>query len=336
MNSHPLVSIIITNHNYERYLRSCIESALNQTYPYCEVIVVDDGSSDGSRALLEEYASRCAIIYKEQGGQASAIDSGYAQSNGVYVLFLDADDLLYPDAIGEVCQMLEGREFSKLHFQLDVVDANEAHVGRFPPDGISLPSGNLLECLIKTGSYLCPPCSGNVFARNTLDRVLPFHEVGRYKICADLYLLIRSLRFGEVVAINQPLGAYRVHGQNAYDVTNLIETDPTRLKRRYEAVENRKQLILDEFKYAHGDDASSYTSRWYGVFGLKDLILCRKFTPKVFGETKPRLFVLVYAFVLLVLKNEFSSTGEKLKALCFAGVALLPRRFLCLVKKFIA
>src|SRR5690606_12189934 len=77
-----LVSIIISSHNYERYLAEAIDSALAQDYPRVEVIVVDDGSTDGSRRIIEQYGDRIVPILKAQGGQCSCVNAGFAASRG--------------------------------------------------------------------------------------------------------------------------------------------------------------------------------------------------------------------------------------------------------------
>src|SRR5687768_5034795 len=92
----PLVSVVINNYNYGRYLGPAIDSALQQSYPCVEVIVVDDGSTDHSRAVIAGYGHRIIPIYKANGGQASALNAGYEESQGEIVIFLDADDLLGP------------------------------------------------------------------------------------------------------------------------------------------------------------------------------------------------------------------------------------------------
>src|SRR5436190_22493314 len=90
----PLLSIIITNYDYARWLGDSISSALRQTYRPLEVIVVDDGSTDQSRALIEQFGKQVVGVYKSNGGQASAFNAGFARSRGDVILFLDADDEL--------------------------------------------------------------------------------------------------------------------------------------------------------------------------------------------------------------------------------------------------
>src|SRR4051812_16040279 len=99
MERAPWASIIINNYNYGHFLRDAIDSALAQTYPCTEVIVVDDGSTDDSREVIAGYGQRVTAVFKENGGQASAFNAGFAASRGEVVVFLDADDTLLPNAM---------------------------------------------------------------------------------------------------------------------------------------------------------------------------------------------------------------------------------------------
>ena len=95
MNRNRLASIIINNYNYGRFLADAIDSALSQTYPHVEVIVVDDGSTDSSRVIIGRYGDRITAVLKENGGQASAFNAGFRVSLGETIVFLDADDILH-------------------------------------------------------------------------------------------------------------------------------------------------------------------------------------------------------------------------------------------------
>jgi glycosyltransferase involved in cell wall biosynthesis len=95
MKQNPLVSIIINNYNYGRFVREAIDSGLNQTYSHKEVIVVDDGSTDDSREIIASYGNGITSVLKENGGQASAFNAGFAVSQGDIICFLDADDIFY-------------------------------------------------------------------------------------------------------------------------------------------------------------------------------------------------------------------------------------------------
>src|SRR5688572_29854944 len=92
----PLVSVIVNNYNYGRFLAQAIDSALSQDYPRLEVIVVDDGSTDDSREIIARYGSKISPVLKANGGQASAFNAGFNASRGDVVIFLDSDDQLAP------------------------------------------------------------------------------------------------------------------------------------------------------------------------------------------------------------------------------------------------
>src|SRR5262245_55226396 len=87
------LTIIVDNYNYARYLPYSIEAALAVRWPNKEVLVVDDGSADDSRAVIEGYADRVTPLFKENGGLNSAANLAFARSTGDVVMFCDADDM---------------------------------------------------------------------------------------------------------------------------------------------------------------------------------------------------------------------------------------------------
>ena len=101
------VSIIIPVYNTEKYLRECIESALNQTYKDIEIIAVNDGSNDNSLKILESFKNRIKIISKKNGGTATALNEGIKNMTGEWFKWLSADDVLYSNAIEELMKEVE-------------------------------------------------------------------------------------------------------------------------------------------------------------------------------------------------------------------------------------
>lgn len=221
------VSIVINNHDYERFLPRAVGSALAQTHPDVEVVVVDDGSTDGSRALIAGYGDRIIAVLKENGGQASAVNRGFAVCTGDVVIFLDADDELLPHAAERVCgEMLP--DVAKVHFRLAGIDADGVPLGwTHPSAAVSLPSGDLSGHVARVGSYVTPVMSGNAFSRLALTDVLPVPEED-FRISADGYLVVAAALRGRVAAIDEVLGLYRLHGHNAWSATEL---DVSRLAR---------------------------------------------------------------------------------------------------------
>lgn len=211
----PKISVVINNYNYEGYLAEAIESALAQTYTDCEVIVVDDGSTDGSRQLIEEYGDRVEVIFKENGGQASAFNVGIEAAKGEYILLLDADDLLLPNAV-EVALQEIGSDVVRLCFGLDRVDAEGQSLGAYPmsPRSVGF-KGTLRDALVENSFFPGTPTSGNLFRAKELKLCLPVPEEA-FRICADLYLFCKNAEFGLIQILPDSLACYRVHGQNNY------------------------------------------------------------------------------------------------------------------------
>jgi Glycosyl transferase family 2 len=103
----PLVSIIIPCYNCERWVAEAIESCIKQTYPNIEIIVVDDGSTDGSLEILRRFLPSIRLETGPNRGGNSARNTGFALSSGEYIQFLDADDYIEPDKIAGQVQFLE-------------------------------------------------------------------------------------------------------------------------------------------------------------------------------------------------------------------------------------
>jgi glycosyltransferase involved in cell wall biosynthesis len=108
----PLASVIIPAYNAERFLRQAVESALAQTYPRVEVIVVNDGSTDGTQKLAEELArndGRVKVFTQENAGVGAARNRGITEAQGAYIAPLDADDFWYPEKLTRQIASLEER-----------------------------------------------------------------------------------------------------------------------------------------------------------------------------------------------------------------------------------
>jgi glycosyltransferase involved in cell wall biosynthesis len=95
----PLASIIITSYNYEKFLPRAIDSALQQTYPVKEIIVVDDGSTDNSRHIINSYGDQIIPVFQKNKGRAFATNAGFFASQGEIIFFLDADDIFFPHKV---------------------------------------------------------------------------------------------------------------------------------------------------------------------------------------------------------------------------------------------
>jgi glycosyltransferase involved in cell wall biosynthesis len=120
--SQPKVSVIIPVYNTEKYLRECLDSVVNQTLKDIEIICVDDGSSDGSPCILEEYRakdSRVVAITQANLGPSSARNSGMNRAHGEYIAFVDSDDYLELNTLESVSRIAAEKHLDVILFDVE-------------------------------------------------------------------------------------------------------------------------------------------------------------------------------------------------------------------------
>src|SRR5437867_2556724 len=117
----PCVSVVIPVYNGERYLADAIQSVLDQTYENFEVIVVDDGSTDESAAVAKRFGEAIRYVHQANGGVSKARNTGIAEARGVYLAFLDQDDLWLPDKLSVQVAYLDSHpEVGAVYCQCEV------------------------------------------------------------------------------------------------------------------------------------------------------------------------------------------------------------------------
>lgn len=222
-----MLSIVINNYNYAAYLGEAIESALAQSVADMEVVVVDDGSTDDSRAVIEGFGDRIRSVFKENGGQASAFNAGFAAAaRGDWIVFLDADDVLASNAaaVALAAAIAEGKDVVSVQFMLRVVDGERVPVS--PPRTMPIFQfdGDPVASMLKRGTYKFSPTSGNLFSRSVLAKILPMQEE-EFRLCADAYLQSCVPFHGKVVFLPEVLGDYRVHESNNHFNKRAVTLD---------------------------------------------------------------------------------------------------------------
>ena len=197
-----LVSVIIPTYNRHQLLQLTIESVLAQTYPAIEIIVVDDGSTDGTATMLAQYAGRITHIRQANRGGTAARNAGIQAASGDYLTFLDHDDLILPAKIERQVRMLNTRpEIGAACCRWYYIDEDGHRVDKIGP----LPEGDVFGRLV-CGCYLW---SGSpLIRRQCLDKVGPFDEA-IWSSDWDMWVRIAQAgyHFG---CIQEPLGSYRV------------------------------------------------------------------------------------------------------------------------------
>ena len=153
--NRPLISVVIRCYNYAHFLRDCIASTLAIKYRNKEILVIDDGSTDGSREVILEYGNEIRAFFNSNGGQIHSSNFGYAQSRGDLIFFLDADDMAHPEVLYAVVQVVRPA-VCKVQFPLYMIDGQGKMVGTtFPAATSRLPSLPAAE-LAAAGSLSCP------------------------------------------------------------------------------------------------------------------------------------------------------------------------------------
>ena len=127
----PLVSVVVTCHNYGRYVGSAIESALAQTHRPLEVIVVDDGSTDDTRTEVDSFGSSVSYVYQGNQGVIAARNAGIRKVRGEFCVFLDADNLLAPTYVAEALPLLDDQSVAFVYTQMEYF-GREQGVSAFP------------------------------------------------------------------------------------------------------------------------------------------------------------------------------------------------------------
>ncbi|OWV96899.1 glycosyltransferase family 2 protein [Rhizobium sp. R693] len=204
----PRLAVIITCWNYAEYVSLAIRSVLDQRCNECELIVVDDGSTDTSWSVIQEHDVRSYRI--KNRGQRAACLYGLKKTRAPFVLFLDADDELRPGALATILSKLDDR-VAKLQFPLERIDRDGAVTGKPVPKLKAFRAHRALALrVLKTGTYASPPTSGNVFRRDACR----FLEEAAYDSAVDGVILFAAPFLGDVVSLSEALGRYRIHDRN--------------------------------------------------------------------------------------------------------------------------
>ena len=317
MASVPSFSVIITNHDYERWVGAAIASVMAQTWPQVQCIVVDDGSTDGSRAVIEAIPGITALFGPNEG-QSRAAARGLAVATGDVVMLLDADDLLAPDACATIAA----------HWRDGIVAANFrlAVLRDDTPTDETLPvrpfhHGDHLAHFLATGGFTTAPTSGNAFSRVFVEEVFA-HGEGLDANATDYWLCLSALLTDCTVVIDRVLGSYRIHGSNisSYGATRSIGQIQRELLTAHLA-----QRTAQTIAARHGRRfrrlphiAGPYELKWY-------LLLRGAPSPKWRLPEIPRLWAIRRAVAAFARLEGLSLARRLSNILQIVAFAVLPR-----------
>jgi glycosyltransferase involved in cell wall biosynthesis len=223
----PLVSVVITTYNYAQYLSNAIESVLKQTHSNLEILIVDDGSTDDTRMIVEKYAGSLSYFFKENGGISSARNFGVTRARGSYIVFLDSDDKFHQNYITEALEILREQTpsvgFSYTQLQCFEASSQITEFGEY--DVERLKDSNCIPsvCLVRA----------DVARKYQYDETISILEDWNF------YLTLAENGVSGVL-LNKPLVYYRKHfdGDSALD-----KVDPKSWRRAFHKVVLRHKRL---------------------------------------------------------------------------------------------
>lgn len=302
-NPTPLLSVIIPVFNVEKYLSRCIDSIIHQSYQTLEIIIINDGSTDNSKSICEEYAridSRIILINKENGGQSSARNSGLEIAKGDYITFVDSDDYIDLNTYTvNIKLLIENRHIEIIQFPIKY-----SNMGLKTPDKPRLISGEKnIFANWWTNDIITSSMCDKIFKKEVF-KTIRFPEGQIYEdhfLIVDLseivqnvylsnkgcyhYVIRESSTTNTIITINQSIDFFRAHVKVYAKLYSYEELRPYRLtafSRVYRKLITAKRLDYNTDLSIYINMLGKYIPTWKDVIhtasGFKERvwILCVK------------------------------------------------------------
>lgn len=220
--SEKVVSIIVPVYNVEAYLAQCIDSLINQTYPHIEIILVDDGATDSSGQLCDDYAkrdNRIQVIHKPNGGLSSARNAALSSVSGDYLMYVDSDDWISEDTL-EKCMTIIAQhpEIDILEFgTIDYIDGELAEYSPYSGcEGDAQMTGAQALKSYSLGNLPSPLACSKLFAR---DKILELRFLDGRLHEDNTYIFEALTKISYYYYLNTPLYFYRRNREGAITQT---------------------------------------------------------------------------------------------------------------------
>jgi glycosyltransferase involved in cell wall biosynthesis len=236
----PTVNVIIHTFNNEKFIAETVESVLSQTYNDYEIIVVDDGSEDGTRDALLPYMQKIRYHYKENGGIASAKNAGVRLSDTAFIAFLDHDDLWVPDKLKIQMEHFNSNPQLGLVYAKYTSFRNDEELRTKPEKGYSgwIFKKLLSKSVIQTSTV--------VVRRECLNAVGPYDE--SFKLADEYDMFLRVAKRFQCGFVDKALTRYRVHDRNASRNDLLFDKENLRVFKKvyngYTDLDEKEKKIL--------------------------------------------------------------------------------------------
>lgn len=240
----PLVSVLITNYNYGKYIGEAIQSVLKQTYINFEIVVCDDGSTDDSLEVIESWRKkdpRVRLVCQANGGQGAALNRAFGAAKGDVIVLLDGDDIALDQRLELVVQAFqEHPEAGMVTHALEMIGPQGEHGGRDPEE--PLDEGWLAPALLQGPEPVFPPTSGLALRAEIARRVFPLPCSFIPEAHWDWVVREGAALLAPVAALDKVPGIYRLHGHSLFGHSRLstLEQVERRLAGLSGAMEGRR------------------------------------------------------------------------------------------------
>lgn len=228
--SAPLVTVVVTVFNYERYVADCLRSIAGQTYQNFECLVVDDCSKDQSVTVIRNFISEqqlsdkfLLLEHESNQGQMAGFKTGCDRARGEFLVYVDADDLLLPDFLVNhlsvhLCELPVAFTSSD---QYQINEVGEVIAGRHSDLQARGRYRHVSPHYLFENSWLWATTSSMMFRRATLQLILP-DVTEPFRVCADNYICHFGNLVGGSILIPERLGCYRRHGANSFSKNRIV------------------------------------------------------------------------------------------------------------------
>jgi glycosyltransferase involved in cell wall biosynthesis len=312
-----LISIIVPVYNSKDFLDKCVRSLLAQSYNDIEIILVDDGSRDGSSSLCDEYAEkepRVRVIHKQNGGLSDARNAGIANACGRYIMLVDSDDYIEPDVCAQFAEIAERGEYDIIAGDAKRIDSGKTYLIAHSVDitGRAMNGREFLAHELKAYNMNMASCF-NMYRKDFLaENDLSFekgllHEDELFTPRAFLAarkVVSSGINFYNYIIRDDSITTKSDKTQNARDVITICE----KLQERYEKLDDEKlkKLLYDHLVnlYLNVFQVARLYKKEHRALVRRDIVRGRGYT--AVNKIRIRLFCIspkVYYFINFMRKK---------------------------------
>jgi glycosyltransferase involved in cell wall biosynthesis len=267
----PLFSVLVAAFDQAEWVEATLDSVAAQTVDDWELVVVDDGSTDGTGDRVQRWMDRLraarpgvrAVLSRTaNGGQSAAMEHGFTLCTGRWIALLDSDDLWLPEKLARTAEAIAADSAAGMIVHpLYVIDDRGRRTGDVRPQRATLSEGDLREQIRRTTRHVAPSTSAVVIRADVFARLVPMPTKG-FRTAADAYLTMGASLLAPVRAVHQPLAEYRMHPDGNHIRTML---SPDGVRRWVEL----QSVLAEHFGLTRAADRNAYFLRH--VFAMHKL-----------------------------------------------------------------